>query len=82
MESRKVTLDEHCGKTDADFSSRRCFLNHVENHSENKFKCKICDPVWKNGPENEFNYWVRKVGTEAEGDGLFRAVVHTNAYNL
>ena len=27
-------------------------------------------------------YWVRKVGTEAEGEGLYRAVVHTNSYNL
>ena len=28
------------------------------------------------------NYFVRKVGTEAEGRKLFRAVVHTNAYNM
>ena len=28
------------------------------------------------------NYFVRKVGTEAEGRKLFRAVVHTNAYNI
>ena len=28
------------------------------------------------------NYFVRKVGTEAEGRKLFKAVVHTNAYNM
>ena len=28
------------------------------------------------------NYWIRKVGTEAEGEGLLKAVVHTNASNL
>ena len=28
------------------------------------------------------NYFVRKVGTEAEGRKLFKAVVHTNAYNV
>ena len=28
------------------------------------------------------NYWVRKVGTKAEGAKLFRAVVHVNSYNL
>ena len=27
-------------------------------------------------------YWMRKVGTEAEGKGLFKAVVHTDTYNL
>ena len=25
------------------------------------------------------NYWVKKVGTEIEGKGLYKAVVHTNA---
>ena len=28
------------------------------------------------------SYWRRVVGTESEGEGLFRAVVHTNAYNI
>ena len=28
------------------------------------------------------HYWVRKVGSESEGKALFKAVVHTNAYNL
>ena len=28
------------------------------------------------------SYWRRVVGTENEGEGLFRAVVHTNAYNI
>ena len=28
------------------------------------------------------NYYVRKVGSEAEGTELFRGVVHTNAYNM
>ena len=28
------------------------------------------------------NYWVLKVGTEAEGKKLFRAVVHTDANKL
>ena len=27
-------------------------------------------------------YWTRKVGTEKEGEGLYRVVVHVNAYNL
>ena len=28
------------------------------------------------------NYFRRVVGTESEGEGLYRAVVHTNAYNI
>ena len=28
------------------------------------------------------HYWVRKVGSESEGKALFRAVIHTNAYNV
>ena len=28
------------------------------------------------------HYWRRVVGTESEGEGLLRAVVHTNAYNI
>ena len=28
------------------------------------------------------HYWVRKVGTESEGKALFKAVVHTDSYNL
>ena len=28
------------------------------------------------------NYWIRKVGSEAEGEKLFRAVIHTDAHNL
>ena len=27
-------------------------------------------------------YWVKRVGSEEEGDGLRKAVVHTNAYNV
>ena len=28
------------------------------------------------------HYWVKKVWSEAEGDGLYKATVHTNAYNI
>ena len=28
------------------------------------------------------NYWVNRVGSISAGEGLFRAVIHTNAYNL
>ena len=27
-------------------------------------------------------YWVRRVGTEAEGEGLYRTTVHTNALEI
>ena len=27
-------------------------------------------------------YWSRKPGTKKEGQGLFRAVIHCNAYNV
>ena len=41
----------------------------------------VLDEVCGKQAEN-FNYWVRKVGSESEGKALFRAVIHTNAYNL
>ena len=41
----------------------------------------VLDEVCGKQAEN-FNYWVRKVGYESEGKALFRAVVHTNAYNV
>ena len=48
----KITLDENCGKTESNFTSRKSFTNHVKTHSDDVFKCP---PIWKEGPENQFN---------------------------
>ena len=34
----KITLDENCGRTDKDFTSRKNFTNHVKTHSDEVFK--------------------------------------------
>ena len=51
----KITLDENCGRTDRDFTSRKNFTNHVKTHSDEVFKCPKCPHIWKEGPENHFN---------------------------
>ena len=52
--SKKVRLDEHCGKTEGNFKSNRAFQNHYRTHDENLFKCEKCPSVWTEGPENQF----------------------------
>ena len=93
----KVTLDENCGKTEIAFTSRRSFTSHVKTHSHvNPFVEKIGGGCSKRGSDQvteaahqllmsrmeRSKYWIRKVGTEAEGEGLFKAVVHTDTYNM
>ena len=51
----KITLDENCGRTASDFTSRKNFTNHVKTHSDEVFKCPKCPHIWKEGPENQFN---------------------------
>ena len=51
----KITLDENCGRTDRDFTSRKNFTNHVKTHSDEVFKCPKCPHIWKEGPEIHFN---------------------------
>ena len=51
----KITLDENCGRTDRDFTSRKNFTNHVKTHSDEVFKCPKFPHIWKEGPENHFN---------------------------
>ena len=42
----KITLDENCGKTESNFTSRKGFTNYVKTHSD-VFKCPKCPPIWK-----------------------------------
>ena len=51
----KTTLDEHCGRMEKDYTSRRGFTNHVKTHSEEIIKCPKCPNIWEGGPENQFN---------------------------
>merc|ERR1719187_769035 len=48
----KISLDENCSKTESNFTSRKSLTNHVKTHSDDVFKCP---PIWKEGPENQFN---------------------------
>ena len=85
--SKKIKLDENCGFQAKDFTSDRALQNHYRDHSRllNKRGSDLVTEAAHQPLHRRMtmsNYFVRKVGTEAEGRKLFKAVVHTNAYNM
>ena len=96
--SKKVTLDEVCGTQAEHYTSTRAYTLkvHIMLEHVNTFVENVGGGLSRRGNDQvteaahqllhqrmiRSHYWVRKVGTESEGKALFRAVVHTNSYNL
>ena len=96
--SKKIKLDENCGFQAKDFTSDRAFQNHYRDHSQALFQCEKCPikvNTRKKLSNHNFEYhssnltcsqcsksFSKAVGTEAQVRKLFKAVVHTNAFNM
>ena len=53
--SKKLILDDVCGKQNDSFNNKRSFQNHYRTHGEEIFQCTECPANWSGGPENMFN---------------------------
>ena len=53
--SKKLILDDVCGKQNDSFNNKRGFQNHYRTHGEEIFQCTECPANWSGGPENMFN---------------------------
>ena len=46
--SKKILVDEFCGKQEQDFVSKRAFQNHYRKHLEDDIRCDQCDKTFLN----------------------------------